>query len=159
MREINFADTGEHYDTNLLIGSDCYWNLFTGKKLKVKKTIPLLQVKANSDGFYMEQLKSNYGRRELYFCQKQLPRLLCKKGVLRNFTKFTGIHLYQSLFFNKVTGLKPASLLKKRLWHNIFPVNFVKFLRRPFLQNTSGRLVPFCKQHSSRFSYPDQPLK
>ena len=38
MREINFADTGEHYDTNLLIGSDCYWNLFTGKKIKSQKS-------------------------------------------------------------------------------------------------------------------------
>ena len=26
----------------------------------------------------------------------------------------------------------PESLLKKRLWHRSFPVNFVKFLRSPF---------------------------
>ena len=26
------------------------------------------------------------------------------------------------------------TLLKKRLWHRYFPVNFVKFLRIPFLQ-------------------------
>ena len=45
-----------------------------------------------------------------------------KKGVLRNFTKFTGKHLCQSLFFNKVAGLRPASLSKKRLWHRCFPV-------------------------------------
>ena len=64
-----------------------------------------------------------------------------KKGVLRNFTKFTGNHLCQSLFFNKVAGLRPATLLKKRLWHRRFPVNFVKFLRTPSLQNTSGRLL------------------
>ena len=31
--------------------------------------------------------------------------VLCEKGVLRNFTKFTGKHLCQSLFFNKVAGL------------------------------------------------------
>ena len=34
-----------------------------------------------------------------------------------------------------------ATLLKKRLWHRYFPVNFVKFLRKPFLRNTSGRLL------------------
>ena len=56
-----------------------------------------------------------------------------KKGVLRNFAKFTGKHLCQSLFFNKVVGLRPATLLKKRLWRRCFPVNFVKFLRIPFL--------------------------
>ena len=32
------------------------------------------------------------------------------------------------------------NLLKKRLWHRCFPVNFAKFLRTPFLQNTFGRL-------------------
>ena len=64
-----------------------------------------------------------------------------KKGVLRNFTKITGKYLCQSLFFNKVTGLRAASLFKKRLWHRCFSVNFVKFLRTPFLQNTSGRLL------------------
>ena len=35
--------------------------------------------------------------------------LFCKKGVLRNFGKFTVKHLCQSLFFNKVAGLRPAA--------------------------------------------------
>ena len=33
-------------------------------------------------------------------------RCSMKKGVLRNFAKLTGKHLYQSLFFNKVAGLR-----------------------------------------------------
>ena len=33
--------------------------------------------------------------------------MFSKKGVIRNFTKFTGKLLCQSLFFNKVSGLKP----------------------------------------------------
>ena len=53
------------------------------------------------------------------------PEVFCKKGALRDFAKFTGKHLCQSLFFNK--------FLKKRLWHMFFHVNFVKFLRTPFL--------------------------
>ena len=32
------------------------------------------------------------------------PEVFCKKGVLRNFAKFTGKHLCQSLFYNKVVG-------------------------------------------------------
>ena len=32
-------------------------------------------------------------------CQKEL---FCEKGVLKNFTKFTGKHLRQSIFFDKV---------------------------------------------------------
>ena len=36
---------------------------------------------------------------------------------------------------------RSATLLKKRLWHRCFSVNFAKFLRTLFLQNTSGRLL------------------
>ena len=32
------------------------------------------------------------------------PEVFCEKGVLRNFGKFTGKHLCQSLFFNKFAG-------------------------------------------------------
>ena len=32
-----------------------------------------------------------------------------EKGVFKNFTKFKGKHLCQSLFFNKVAGLRPAT--------------------------------------------------
>ena len=35
----------------------------------------------------------------------------------------------------------PETFLKKRLWYRCFTVNFVKFLRTPFLQNTSERLL------------------
>ena len=47
----------------------------------------------------------------------------------------------QVLFLNKVAGPEPATLLKKILWHRCFPVNFAKFLRSSFSQNTSGRLL------------------
>ena len=61
------------------------------------------------------------------------PMVFYKMGVCRNFAKFTGKHLCQSLFFNKVAG-RPATLLKRRLWHRCFPVNFAKFLKTPFLK-------------------------
>ena len=38
-----------------------------------------------------------------------------KKGVLKNFAKFTGKQLCQSLFFNKVAVVRPETLLKKKL--------------------------------------------
>ena len=38
----------------------------------------------------------------------------------------------KKVFFNKVAGLRLATLLKKRIWHWCFPVNFTKFLRTPF---------------------------
>ena len=60
-------------------------------------------------------------------------RCSVKNGVLTNFAKFTEIHQWQSLFFNKVAVLRPVTLLKKRLWHRCFPVNVAKFLRITFL--------------------------
>ena len=64
-------------------------------------------------------------------------RCSVRKSVIRKFEKFTGKHLCQGLFFNKIAGLR-----QKRLWHWYFPVNFEKFLRTPFSQTTSGPLPP-----------------
>ena len=55
-----------------------------------------------------------------------------KKDVLKNLAKFTVKHLCLSLF---------ATLLKKKLWHRCFLVNFAKVLRTPFFQNTSRQLL------------------
>ena len=63
------------------------------------------------------------------------------KGVLRNFAKFTGKHLCQNLIFNKVAGLRPATLLKKETLTQAFSCDFAKFLRTTFLQNTSKQLL------------------
>ena len=61
--------------------------------------------------------KYHYASDTLFeYFQKQPPKVFCKKAVIRNFAKFTGK--------NKVPGLK------------CFPVNFAKFLKTPFLQNT-----------------------
>ena len=62
--------------------------------------------------------------------QKQPPEVFYKKSVLRNFEKITGKHLCQR---PQTSGIRPATLLKVRLWHMCFFVNFVKFLRTPFL--------------------------
>ena len=61
-----------------------------------------------------------------------VPRCSVKKGVLRNFAKSTGKHLRQSFFFNKVASLRPATLLKKRLWHRCFPVDFGEISKNTF---------------------------
>ena len=63
-------------------------------------------------------------------------RCSIKTGVLKNFAKFMGKHLCQSLFFNKVVGLR----------HRCFPMNSAKFWRALFLQNTSRRLLLLIPQ-------------
>ena len=76
-----------------------------------------------------------------------------QKSVLRNFTKFTGKCLCHSLFFNNVAGLRPTTLLKKRLWHMCFPVNFAKFSRTPFYRIISVKksVISEATGHFERF--------
>ena len=74
--------------------------------------------------------------------EKQPPEVFCKKGVSKNFTKFTGKQLCESLFLNKIAGLSTATLLKRRLWYRCFPVNFGKYLRNTFFTEHLRCLVP-----------------
>ena len=59
-------------------------------------------------------------------------RGVLQKCLLKNYIKFTRKHLCRSLFLNKVADLRTATLLKKRLWHRCFSVNFAKFLKTSF---------------------------
>ena len=67
--------------------------------------------------------------------------MFCTKGVLRNFAKFTGKHLCQSFFFNKVADLRPATLLKKRLWHRCFSCGFCKIFKNLFTEHLQWLLL------------------
>ena len=62
-------------------------------------------------------------------------KLFSKKCVLRNFAKFTGKHLYQSLFLNKVAGLRPATLLKEAL-AQAFSCEFCEISKNTFSYRT-----------------------
>ena len=76
-------------------------------------------------------------------------RCSVKLGLLRNFAKFTGKHLCQSHFFNKVTGLRPATLLKKRLWHRWFPF-FCEISKNTFFYRTP---LVAASDHAQIFAY------
>ena len=52
-------------------------------------------------------------KRKRSLCRSSRLEVPCKKDVLGNFAKFTGKHPCQSLFYNKVAGLNPATLLKR----------------------------------------------
>ena len=57
--------------------------------------------------------------------RSKTPEVFCKKTVLKNTAKCTEKRMCQSLFLNRLTGL--------RLRHRYFPVNFAKFIRTTFL--------------------------
>ena len=78
----------------------------------------------------------------LYSRGKQPPEVFYKKGIFKNFSKCAGQHLYRRSFLNKIAGVRPTTLLKKRLRHKCFPVNFVKFLEYFLYRTTPGNC--FC---------------
>ena len=63
-------------------------------------------------------------------CSKAATRgVLCKKVLL------------------EISRNSQENTCAKETLVQVFPVNFVKFLRTPFLQNNSGRLLLFCYNH------------
>ena len=63
--------------------------------------------------------------------QRQPSEVFYKKVVLKNFAKFTGKYLCQSFFFNNIADAA------------------CKFLRTPFLQNATGRLLLWTGKKST----------
>ena len=92
-----------------------------------KKLTPIFWI-LNFLGFYL--VLCVYVSNQLPHFRSSSPEVFWKKGVLR-----------------------PATFLKKRLWHRCFPVNFAKFQRTPSLQNTSGRLLLY-REYTCTISFP-----
>ena len=90
------------------------WETNLAKEIEIEKCVSFLT--RSSHWFVL------FGK-SLSKLKKQPPEVLYKKAVLKNFAKFTGKN--RSLFLNKVAGLRP------------FPMNFAKFLKTSFSQNTS----------------------
>ena len=70
------------------------------------------------------------------FIQKQPLKVFYKKVVLRHFAKFTGTHLCQSLFFNKVAGLRPATLLNKKTFAQLCSCEFCEIFKNTVFYRT-----------------------
>ena len=71
-------------------------------------------------------------------------KMFCLIGSLKTFAKPTEIYMCPSLFFNKVVGLRPLALLRKRLRHRYFPMNFVKLFRTFILQAQTYEEMKYC---------------
>ena len=112
-----------------LIFSECFTITSSKEALKVcthnfiQRNVVLLVIYL----FHHDSSKSLSSRQEVF----------CEKGVLRNFTKFAGKHLCQSLFFNKVAGLRPQAKLA-----------FFSKVVNPLLQNTNGSYFGFSQQET-----------
>ena len=132
--EIRFQDFGVNPSFDIII-------VFK----KISLLLPICEV-------YSKSKPSNITSFNFYLLEQtnirsSRPEMFCKKGVLKNFTKFTGKYLRWSLFLIKLQAVAvggrqvvagrllqaEATLLKKKLWYWCFPLSFAKFLRTPFL--------------------------
>ena len=97
-----------------------------------------------------ERLRQLIKFRQFSSLKHQANRLemFCRKGILRNFAKFTGKLLCQSLFLNNIGELRPATLLKKRLRRRCFLCIFRNF-KNTFFYRTSP--VAASENGCSRF--------
>ena len=59
------------------------------------------------------------------------PELFYKIGALKNFAKFSGKHLWQSLFFNKVA--ETCNFIKKDTLAQVFSCKFWEIFKNTFL--------------------------
>ena len=100
-------------------------------------------------------LKFSIVLRENKYCKSSRPDVFCEKGVLRNYAKFTGKHVCQSLFFNKVAG-GACNFLKKETLTHVFSCEFCEiskntfFYRTPLVLLILGKVAVFP---SNRFFY------
>ena len=101
--------------------------------MQIRSSFNTVDKSHKSDIFVLD---GQYDSTNLWFssskCRSSHQRCSVKKGVLKNFEKFTEKHLCQSLFLIQL--------------HRCFPVNYAKFIRTPFLQTTSKLLLlEMCK--------------
>ena len=102
-----------------------FWNLLTWSlKMSVVdfnfNNVEGLALSCKWSFLVLPSLKS---RRDVFF----------KKYVFRNFAKFTGKHQCQSLYFDKVAGMRTATLLKDKTVAQVFSCEFCEIFKSTFL--------------------------
>ena len=77
------------------------------------------------------------------FFRSSHQRCSVTKGILRNFAKFTGKHLCQGLFFNKVAGLSPkcCGISKNTFFYRILPDDCFYFLKRKMKKRYGDMII------------------
>ena len=102
----------------------------------IQGNIWVLNVYLINHRIYEEKLTSGFSKAYLYFITEAVVRRCSVKRVFLEITQNLQENIrarVSSLIKLQASGLRPATLLKKRLWHLCFPASFAKFLRTLFL--------------------------
>ena len=110
-----------------------------------------------SSGFYFLRTRTHL----TWQCQQPIlrssrRRCSVRKGVLRNFAKFRGKHLCQSLFFNnKVAGTQAGNFIKKETLEQVFSHEFCKISMNTFFTEHLRATASEVLQHSLSLAFKD----
>ena len=81
---------------------------------------------------HLHRVTHDYGEwQKLSMVRSSRPDVFCEKGVLRNFAKFPGKHLCQSVFFNKVAG-SACNFIKEETLAQAFTFEFCEIYKNTF---------------------------
>ena len=131
---------GVHFDNRLTCDyyiSELYKKAYTkiSALARVCQYMNLLKRKNLMNDFFDSSVVHLYGCVIIALIRSNLPAVSCKKVPLKISQNSRENTCARVSFLIKLqaAGYRPATLLKKRIWQRCFPVNFVKFLRTPFL--------------------------
>ena len=68
-------------------------------------------------------------------------KYLYKEFLSNKYVNYENVSAMKRPLLGDLCCLKPATLLKQRLWHRCFSVNVAKFLRTPFLTEHLQRVL------------------
>ena len=111
----------------------CYYKLFSKYFGKINRNV------------------ENMTSEEIVFLQKQPPEVFCKKGIFRKFAKFTGKHLCQTHFLNKVAG-QDCNFIKKEAQAQVFSCEFSEISKNTFFASPE-RLLLFLSKKMAWFYF------
>ena len=94
-------------------------------------------------------------KRMIGFDRSSRLEVFWQKGILKNFAKFTGKHLYGSLFFDKVTACN-CNFIKKGDSINLFSCEFYEIFKEHLFYRTSANGC-FCTDWK-HFLFPQKIL-
>ena len=107
------------------------WSLFLIKLQTCRKTPSLILFVHERSNAYMRKYSKLINRKSNY--RSSCPEVFCKKGVIRNFAKFPGKHLCQSLFFLTKLQTDTCNFIKKDTLAQVFSCEFCKIYKTTFL--------------------------
>ena len=115
-----------------------FWSSYFRSVLNIpsnnnKEAFSLKQLTTKSCWMLVEKRSKDISQVPKYRTSHQ--RCFVEIGILKNFPKFTGKHLRQSLFCNKIAGLRSATLLKETL-AQAFSYEFCEIFKNTFFHET-----------------------